>query len=539
MSSFGRKIADLINDQGKLKQSKVDGIDSSEVTSVISSEVSAGVSYFDTLDSLPTTELSSGLKALVRLSSTEGRLYVYNGDGWYNANTNLNTSSPVWVTEPNATYEIEDSATPLIITALVNDGDGDPVSNESFVSDSAQYMVDITNDSSVWTFTPKTKSQIATEVAAGNLTDSNGDFVYTFKWSDGFNFIQKATTITYNPSGWQGIPWGGTRGILAGAGGSGGTPKQQIEYWTMSTGGTAQSFGNLTGVSKDMSGGMSNNTRIVFGSRNTDASHTFPRRTMDYITPATLGNAIDFGDDIDDYYGGSGASSNGTVGVQIGGNLPTGNPYPNNYSANMQKMRKLTIATAGNATLTGDMSKKLYAIAAAGDATRGLFAGGVNRTNWSGGSAVSVNDIKYYSYATANYAYDFGDLNGMGGGAWDNVGGVSDETRSIFAGGYVRTNYYQVQQTAYAANANVIHYVTTQSTSNANDFGDLVYWSYLTSGGCTDGTTGQFAGGFGKLTSQPYSTVDIIQKITIQTTGNASDFGDISQTNHGSNGAGA
>ena len=50
MSSFGRKIADLINDQGKLKQSKVDGIDSSEVTSVISSEVSAGVSYFDTLD---------------------------------------------------------------------------------------------------------------------------------------------------------------------------------------------------------------------------------------------------------------------------------------------------------------------------------------------------------------------------------------------------------------------------------------------------------------------------------------------------------
>ena len=307
----------------------------------------------------------------------------------------------------------------------------------------------------------------------------------------------------------------------------------------MSTGGTAQSFGNLTGVSKDMSGGMSNNTRIVFGSRNTDASHTFARRTMDYITPATLGNAIDFGDDIDDYYGGSAAGSNGTVGVQIGGNLPTGNPYPNNYSANMQKMRKLTIATAGNATLTGDMSKKLYAIAAAGDATRGLFAGGVNRTNWSGGSAVSVNDIKYYSYSTANYAYDFGDLNGMGGGAWDNVGGVSDETRSIFAGGYVRTNYYQVQQTAYAASANVIHYVTTQSTSNANDFGDLVYWSYLTSGGCTDGTTGQFAGGFGKLTSQPYSTVDIIQKITIQTTGNASDFGDISQTNHGSNGAGA
>ena len=38
---------------------------------------------------------------------------------------------------------------------------------------------------------------------------------------------------------------------------------------------------------------------------------------MDYITVAT-GNAVDFGDDIDDYYGGSAASSNGTVGVQTG-----------------------------------------------------------------------------------------------------------------------------------------------------------------------------------------------------------------------------
>ena len=35
MSSFGRRIADLINDQGKLKQSKVDGLDSSEVNSIV------------------------------------------------------------------------------------------------------------------------------------------------------------------------------------------------------------------------------------------------------------------------------------------------------------------------------------------------------------------------------------------------------------------------------------------------------------------------------------------------------------------------
>ena len=132
MSSLGRRIADLINEQGKLKQSKVDDLDSSETLSVINTEVSAGVSYFDTLDSLPTTGLSAGLKALVRLSSTEGRLYVYNGDGWYNANTNLNTSAPVWVTEPSAEYDIADSVTPLTITALASDPDSDKIINESF-----------------------------------------------------------------------------------------------------------------------------------------------------------------------------------------------------------------------------------------------------------------------------------------------------------------------------------------------------------------------------------------------------------------------
>ena len=489
----------------------------------------------NSLDSLPMTGLSEGQQAFI---TSTNRLYVSNGSGWYN--TTLINSTPNWDSAPPQTeYKIVDSVTPLVIIAKATDSDNSNLLNQSVASDSAQYMVDITIDSSVFTFTPKSADSIGASVLAGDLEDSNGDFIYTFKWSDGNNFITRQATITYNPAlSAKLIDWGGDRGILAGAGGSGGTPRQQIEYWSMSTGGTAQSFGNLTGVSKDMSGGMSNAYRIVFGSRNTDASHVFPRRSMDYITVATTGNAVDFGDDIDDYYGGSAASSNGTVGVQTGGNLPTGNAYPNNYSTSMQKMRKITIDTPGNATETGDMGIKLWAIGAAGDATRGLYAGGINRSNYQSGPAVSVASIKYFSYATANSAYQFGNLNGMGGSAWDNVGGASDETRSIFAGGYVRTNYYQVQQTAYAANANVIHYVTTQTTSNAYDFGDLVHWCYLTSGGCTDGTTAQFAGGFGKATNQPYTTVDDIQKITIQTTGNATDFGNISGTNHGANGAG-
>ena len=361
--------------------------------------------------------------------------------------------------------------------------------------------------------------------------------------SAGSTFIREPDTtvepfIQYTAPGFA---WGGTRGVIAAAGSTGGSRTKNIEYWGMSTGGTAQTFGNLTMFSKAMSGGMSNNTRIVFGSRETGSSSSTQSLTptIDYITPATTGDAVDFGDDIASYYGDGAHTSNGTTGLMIAGNLPTGNAYPNNYSPYMTSIRKITIDTTGNATDMGDISKKLYAVAGAGDATRALHAGGVDRTNFQSGSATSTNEIKYISYATPSTSYDFGDLNGMGGSQWDHVGGTADATRSIFAGGYVRTNYYNVQQTAYAANANVIHYVTTQTTSNASDFGDLTYWSYKSGGGCTDGTTAQFAGGFGKLTSQPYSTVDIIEKITIQTTGNATNFGSITQSNDGSNGAGA
>ena len=199
MSSFARKIAGLIDAQGKVKSDKVDTFDSAEVSTIVSGNVSGSMIYYDTLDSLPTTGLNEGNKALVRIDSSLGRFYISNGTGWYNADATLNTSSPTWVTEPNATYEIADSVTPLTITALSSDVDsGTVLINQSFASDSAQYMATISNDSSVWTFTGKTKSQISDAVTAGNLTDSNGDFTYTFRWSDGFNSISKAVVITYN-----------------------------------------------------------------------------------------------------------------------------------------------------------------------------------------------------------------------------------------------------------------------------------------------------------------------------------------------------
>tara|TARA_B100001057_G_scaffold125635_1_gene124316 strand:- start:1367 stop:3442 length:2076 start_codon:yes stop_codon:yes gene_type:complete len=157
-----------------------------------------GVDIFNTLDSLPMTSLSAGDQAFVEATS---RLYVSNGSGWYNQG--YVNKTPTWATEPDATYSITDSATPLIVVAKATDSDNSDINllNQSVGTDSAQYMVSVSNDSSVFTFTPKSADSIGIEVAAGNLTDSDGDFIYTFKWSDGISFVSKAVTIAYSPGG--------------------------------------------------------------------------------------------------------------------------------------------------------------------------------------------------------------------------------------------------------------------------------------------------------------------------------------------------
>ena len=158
----------------------------------------SGLVTYQTLDSLPSSGFSEGDQAFI---ASARRLYVSDGSGWYS--TAVANAAPYWDSTPQGVYTIVDSQTPLVVRALPLDSDN-PLShltNQSFASDSAQYMVDITIDSSVFTFTPKSKDSIGQEVAAGNLTDSNGDFTYTFKWTDGVSVVTAPSIISYNPSG--------------------------------------------------------------------------------------------------------------------------------------------------------------------------------------------------------------------------------------------------------------------------------------------------------------------------------------------------
>ena len=74
---------------------------------------------------------------------------------------------------------------------------------------------------------------------------------------------------------------------------------------------------------------------------------------------------------------------------------------------------------------------------------------------------------------------------------------------------------------AAGANSNVIDYITIATTGNATDFGDLSATRYAHTA-CASATRGIFAGGY-----TPSTSVNIIEYVTIATTGNVVDFGDL------------
>ncbi len=481
------------------EQQGTGGLDSADVLNI----TGTGLQVYDTLDSLPMTGLTEGDEAFVL---SNNRLYISNGSGWYN--TTLINRTPRWDSggEPDASYDIEDSATPLIITARAIDSDNGTLFNQSVVSDSAQYMVDISNDSSVWTFTPKTAAQIGASVAAGNLTDSNGDFVYTFKWSDGINFVSKAVTIGYSPTGGGGFSWGGDRGLFMGISSS----YSDIMYIDIAgSGGNSAQFGNLNPERQQMCCGASTTRTLMAGGYDFANSGNSGRSpVIDYVTTATTGNASSFGS-LTAGRNVPAGMSNGTRAVFAGGYT---NGQGNGDTNWTRSMDYVSIDTTGDAVYFGILTHTLQEAGdnGAGDATRGLVMGGIANT----GS--TYRQIQYITYDTIGNASVFGDL-------IDTINNrnvaASDETRALsFGGSSSHTPSYQG-----------IEYVTIQTTGNAQAFGDLLI-QVASNGACSNGTTAVVNAG-----------IDM-NKVTIQTTGNATDFGDLLESrtsNSASSGAAA
>ena len=100
-------------------------------------------------------------------------------------------------------------------------------------------------------------------------------------------------------------------------------------------------------------------------------------------------------------------------------------------------------------------------------------------------------------------------------GASSGGGDVPTGDRGVFGGG------------AAGSKSNVIDYITISSAGDATDFGDLTVARYTLSA-TSNGTTGRGVFGGGYEEGGPYSNV--IDYITISSTGDATDFGDLTGT---------
>jgi hypothetical protein len=250
-----------------------------------------------------------------------------------------------------------------------------------------------------------------------------------------------------------------------------------IEYITIQSTGNSIDFGDLTVARGNGFGGCGSSTRGVFGGGGSGnpGSVTF-YNTIDYITIAVLGNAIDFGDLTTTRQEMNGCSD-ATRGVWGGGE-----PAQNTIDY-------VTIASTGNATDFGDLFSGRYGVDALEGRTRGIFYGGSN-----------TNIIEYITFQSTGNAVDFGD---MTVGRRSGGDGFSNSVRGLMAGGFPTNN--------------VIDYITISTLGNATDFGDLLtahYWNRA----ANDATRGVWMGNHSSNT---------IQFVTIATLGNAQDFGDL------------
>ena len=164
----------------------------------------------------------------------------------------------------------------------------------------------------------------------------------------------------------------------------------------------------------------------------------------------------------------------------------------------LNTVEKRATASDGNATDVLDITVSRSTLSGASSSTHGFSAGG-------GGGATTVDK---FSFANDDNAVDHGDL--FGGGLGDPGTGQSSTTHGYAAGAGTSNSIYQ-----YAFASNV----------TGTDHGDLTATRGL-SGGTSSTTHGYVTGG------APSGAVNIIDKFTFASSGNATDVGDLVQAFH-------
>ena len=200
----------------------------------------------------------------------------------------------------------------------------------------------------------------------------------------------------------------------------GGVQTNRIEYVTIQSTGNGTNFGDLVKTNDYGSiGNLGNATRgMVQGGVNPTHSDANMGVDMNYVTIASTGNAVKFGECSVTHYASAATFSSPTRGVIAGGGTPSGNAT-----------EFITIATTGNASDFGDCVVAHQGGAGASSSVVGLVGGG-----YGGVSPGSVDhyNVQKFTIATTGNSIEWGDLTDSR--RW--ICPLSDSIRSVWCGGY-------------------------------------------------------------------------------------------------------
>ena len=238
--------------------------------------------------------------------------------------------------------------------------------------------------------------------------------------------------------------------------------------------------------------------RGVFGTGYNNAPNS-SLNSMQFVTIATEGNTTDFGD-LSDSSIAKGSFGSATRGFFAGGDSVPG-------QADNNAIEFTIISSSGGANDFGDMtSTKAYLNGMSND-VRGFMVGGATTPEY-----VNQNTIEFVTMASTGDASDFGDLSVITRGG----SSAASNTRGIL----------QIGQTNPLAGNRLIEFITLSTLGNSQNFGEVTTLAKSGSAAVASSTRACFMGGVG-TTGNASHVSNVIDFVTISTLGNAQDFGDM------------
>ena len=287
----------------------------------------------------------------------------------------------------------------------------------------------------VW---PTAGNVLQRAIFAGGATASSAVNVIEF-----FNFTSAGNAadfgdLTKNRDGGVAGIGSSTRGIIAG----GQASNPDMDYISILSQGNAVDFGDLQTFQsitnstqrKELGGGGNETRGIIVGTAALSGANK-----IEYITIASLGNSVDFGDTSDNTSDNQARAAGSTTRLIFGG-----------FQQNKDHSEYITIGSTGNSQEFGDLGGDTFSNSAVVSSS--------TRCVWMGGS--NTDNMVYVTIASTGAGSAFGNLTAsrrMGAGA-------SNKTLGTIMGGDPVASPYRT---------NIIEQITIATAANSTDWGDL------------------------------------------------------------------